>query len=164
MFGETCLSHEQQQRDREFLQNPQAKHRQQKSRCQRQDPLSRKLLDTVLQAHLIDHDPKGSLRDYLATFGPTAIRRAGAIVTARKERGRLQQEHLHRYLAKVIQNVQEEIDLECAARELRELCRAQREAWTVQLEQDHRLPDRLGCTWTRLTAHHICFGQSLSQG
>ena len=60
--------------------------------------------------------------------------------------------------------VQEEIDLECAARELRELCRAQREAWTVQLEQDHRLPDRLGCTWTRLTAHHICFGQSLSQG
>ena len=138
VFAAACPSHEQQQRDREFLQNLQAKHRLQKSRRQCRDPQSRQLLDVVFaRFDLIGHDPKGSLRDYLATFEPAAIRRAGAIVAVRKERGLVEQEYLHRYLTKVIQNIQQEIDLERAAQELHDLCQAQGEAWTVQLEQDY---------------------------
>lgn len=142
VFRQACPSSEQQEQDRQFLQNLQARHRQQKARRPRQDPLSRALLETVFaRLGLLGHDPKGSLRDYLATFEPAAIRRAAAIVTARKERGLLDQEHLHRYLTKVIQNIQQEIDLERAARELADLCQAQQETWTAQLEQDFQRID-----------------------
>ena len=140
VFCDACPGYQKQEQDRRFLQNLKAKHQQNKSPHRHQDPSSRKLLDTVfVSLDLLAHDPSGSLRNYLASFQPAAIRQAAVIVKARKERGLVDQEYLHRYLAKVIQNKQEEMDLELAASELMELCRTQGESWTKNLEQDYQL-------------------------
>jgi len=138
VLHETCPSEEQQHRDREFLRRLKADHDPPRRRLPRPNPVSAQLLDVVFKRlGLLDKDPKGALRRYLAVCEPTAIRRAAAIVTAKRESGSLEQRYLHRYLAKVTQNQQDELELERAADELLELCRLEGQLWTAGEEQDY---------------------------
>jgi hypothetical protein len=138
VLHETCPSAEQQQRDRDFLRRLKADHDPPRRRLPRPNPVSAALLDAVFsRLGLLDKDPKGALRRYLAVCEPAAIRRAAAIVAARREAGSLEQRYLHRYLAKVIESQQDEIELERAADELLELCRLENQLWTAGEEQDY---------------------------
>lgn len=159
---EACPSREQQRRDQLFLRQLRARHDRSRTRSRNLDAVSVTLLDEVFRRlGILDKDPKGSLRRYLASFEPTAIRRAAAIVTAKLDRGALEPEFLHRYLAAVIRNQQDELDLERAAQELLELCRIQNQTWTANEERDfqallssHRDPAEL----LRTVAEHAAFG------
>ncbi len=138
VLHEACPSAEQQRRDLEFLSGLKADHDPSRRRLPKPNPISVPLLDEVFKRlDLLDKDPKGALRRYLAVCEPAAIRRATAIVTAKRESGALEERYLHRYLAKVIQNQQHELDLERAAEELLELCRTEGQLWTEREEQDY---------------------------
>jgi len=75
--------------------------------------VARTLLDTGFARFQIEHlDPKGKVRDWLSRrFTPQAIRQGLAIFGAEREKGRLRNKTAHRYLVKVIQNCQDELDL-----------------------------------------------------
>ena len=137
VLRDTCPSHEQQRRDQEFLERLAAEHERAKRRFANPSAISAKLLDQVFERlGVLERDPSGALRKYLAAYEPAAIRRAAAIVTAKRERGALKEKYLHRYLVKVIQNQQDELDLERAAQELLELCTIEKQLWTDE-EQLH---------------------------
>jgi len=126
---------EQRRRDEDFLKR--LKKRKRGPRARPSDPETRKLVDHVFERfQLTERDPKGQLRRHLATFQPAAIRRAAAILAAKLERGLVQPQYAHRYLAKVVRTQQEEIDLERAAEELLELARRQNRNW-VEREEHH---------------------------
>lgn len=74
-------------------------------------------------------DPNGKLREYLSVYEPAAIRLAAAVVEPRLERDELDRDYAHRYLTKVIQAKQHELDLERQSALLLELCRAQNQDW-----------------------------------
>ncbi len=139
LLHEACPSQEQQQRDREFLRRLKTDHESPRRRLSKPNTISAQLLDEVFdRLGLLDKDPKGALRRYLSVCEPAAIRRAAAIVTAKRKRGALEQRFLHRYLAKVIQNQQDELELERAAEELFELCRLENQLWTASEELDYQ--------------------------
>lgn len=159
---QVCPSLEQQQRDQRFLERLRADHERHRSRTPRTDAISVKLLDEIFdRLGILDKDPKGSLRRYLAAYELAAIRRAAAIVTAKRERRTVDEKYLHRYLAKVIRNQQDELDLERAAQELLELCTIEAQLWTANEERDYLLlldsslnsDERL-----RAVAEHAAFG------
>jgi uncharacterized protein (UPF0297 family) len=161
VLRETCPSTEQQQRDQDFLRELRARH-DRRSRAPNTDAVSARLLDEVFQRlGITGNDPKGALRRYLSSCEPAAIRRAAAIVTAKLERDAIDQKFLHRYLAKVIRNCQDELDLERAAKELEHLCRREAEIWTSDEQRrerellDARLqPEQL----LSIVAEHAAFG------
>jgi hypothetical protein len=94
---------------------------------------SRRLLNHVFARLELEHvDPNGRLREYLATFEPAAIRQAAAIVAVRIERGEVDLAYAHRYLTKVIQAIQESVDLERHAAELLALCGSQAQDWVAE--------------------------------
>jgi len=136
----SCPSYEQQQRDLAFLANLKADHEPSQRWQRPPDPTSLDLLDGVFERlGLLDKDPKRSLRLYLARYEPTAIRRAATIVSAKLHRGAIDSRWAHRYLVKVIQTQQDELDLERAAQELLHLCRLQNQAWTRHEEREHQI-------------------------
>jgi hypothetical protein len=130
-----CPSYQQQEADREFIRHLKARHDRQRHSPWREriKPVSRRLLDRVFTRLGLEHaDPYGTLRDYLATFEPAAIRQAAAIVTVRLQRRQVDPRTAHRYLAKVIQSIQEALDLERQEAELLELCRLQSQDWAAE--------------------------------
>lgn len=132
---EACPTAEQRQRDEAFLQRLKANHSRAPRRPQ-PDPQSLALIEHVFERfQLLDHDPKGHLRSYLATFQPEAIRRAAAILAAKIERRQIERRYAHRYLTKVVRSQQDELDLERAAEELLELTRRQNQDWVASEEQ-----------------------------
>lgn len=134
-----CPSLDQQQRDRDFLANLKADHDPSRRRQTPPDPSTLDLLDRVFQRlNILALDPKCSLRRFLARFQPSAIRRAAAIVAAKLRRGDIDPKWAHRYLAKVIQSQQHEIDLDLAAHELLHLCELQNQSWTHHEEREHQ--------------------------
>lgn len=134
----SCPSFEQQQRDRDFLVYLKAKH--EPSRWQQPpDPTTLDLLNSVFERlNLLDKDPSGSLRSYLASYEPAAIRRAAALVSAKLQHGNLDLQWAHRYLVKVIQSQQDFLELEHAQHELLELTRLQNQSWTHNEEREHQ--------------------------
>ncbi len=137
-LNEYCPSAEQTERDRAFLERLKADHN--NARPRQPDPSVLDLLDTVFQRlRILDKDPNRSLRSFLASFQTAAIRRAAALVATKLERGLLDTQYVHRYLAKLVISFQEQIDLERAADELLVLCRAQNESWTKNEELDLQL-------------------------
>jgi len=139
VLREACPSEEQRRRDALFLRQLKADHDPSRRRLPKPNPVSAPLLNEVFRRlELLDRDPKGALRRYLSVCEPAAIRRAAAIVTARRESGALEERYLHRYLAKVIQNQQHELDLERAAEELFDLCRVEGQLWTEGEERDYQ--------------------------
>ena len=139
VLGESCPSYEQQQRDRAFLANLKAEHESPQRWKRPSNLISLELLDAVFERlGLLGEDPKRSLRLYLARYEPAAIRRAAAVVSAKLQRGAVELRWAHRYLTKVIQNQQDELDLERAAEELRQLCRIQNQSWTSFEEREYQ--------------------------
>jgi len=138
VLREACPSEKQQRRDALFLRQLKADHDPSRRRLPRPNPVSGPLLDEVFRRlELLDKDPKGALRRHLSVCEPAAIRRAAAIVTAKRASGSIEERYLHRYLAKVIQNQQHELELERAAEELLDLCQAEAQLWTEGEEQDY---------------------------
>ncbi len=137
-LNEHCPSLEQRQRDLAFLERLKADHN--RSARRQPDPSVLDLLDTVFERlNLLDKDPDRSLRRYLASFHPSAIRRAAAVVAAKLERSLLDLRSVHRYLTKLVQSFQDEHLLERAAEELLVLCQAQNESWTCNEQRDLHL-------------------------
>ena len=133
---EACTTDEQRQRDLDFLARLKADHRRHWRQQPRPDSL--KLIEHVFERfELTSHDPSGRLRRFLATFSAPAIRRAAAILAAKIER--LETRFAHRYLTKLIQNQQDELDLEREAEELLQLCERQRQDWTLREEQHFQI-------------------------
>ena len=136
---ESCPSYEQQQRDLAFLARLKADHETPRRWERPPDPTSLDLLDGVFERlDLLDKDPRRSLRLFLARYEPAAIRRAAAVVSAKLHRDAVDRRWAHRYLVKVIQNQQDELDLERAAQELLQLCRIQNQSWTTNEEREHQ--------------------------
>jgi hypothetical protein len=125
-----CPTDEQRQRDQAVLARLKADHPRPRSRTPQPNPEALALIEHVFQHNqLLSHDPKGQLRRHLATFDPAAIRRAGAILAAKLQHSQVDHRYAHRYLAKLIRNLQDEIELERAAKELLELSRRQNQYW-----------------------------------
>jgi hypothetical protein len=161
VLQDSCPSYEQQQRDLAFLANLKAEHESSKRWQRPPDLISLNLLDGVFERlDLLDKDPKRSLRLYLARYEPTAIRRAAAVVSAKLHRGAVDRRWVHRYLVKVIQTQQDELDLERAAEVLHQLCRIQNQSWTHHEEREYKIllsehddPKHLALTLAENAAH-----------
>lgn len=135
VLRQACPSEEQKRRDQKFLVRLKADHLGTRNRQPKIDPVTLSLLDEVFQRFgLLEKDPQSKLRRYLARFQNEAIRRAAALFASKHQRGALDRRYAHRYLVKLIQNQQDELDLERAAEELLELCKKQNEDW-VQHEE-----------------------------
>ena len=79
-------------------------------------------------------DLNGRLRRWLAdTFEPSAIRRALAIYEAKRAKGGLRGKHAHRYLVKLIREMQVEADLEREERALLHYAETERRSWLAAL-------------------------------
>lgn len=127
-------SPEQRARDLRFLQQLASDH--QRPRPARFFPHSREMLDAAFQADpmLRGKDARGHLRRHLARFHPDAIRLGLAQLRACGERREIDARYAHRYLAGIIRNVQNELELQRAESELLDLARQHHQLWTADLE------------------------------
>lgn len=131
---------EQRERDLAYLRQLVAAHKRSRSVGRRggyraPDPTCLALLDAAFERHgLVNNDPRGRLRRYLASFSAAAVRRGLAVLAARFER--LEQRTAHRYLARVIQSQEEELELERAAAELERLCQQAKQHWNEAEEEE----------------------------
>lgn len=103
--------------------------------------VSRRILDEgFVTFALIRLDPKGTLRTWLSSrYTPEAIRQGLAIFATERAKGRLRSETAHRYLVKVIQNCQDEIDLRQQEYHLRKFAEVERQGMLGTLERDYNL-------------------------
>ncbi len=129
------------EKDREFIEQLHADH----TEPNRVDVLpttevSRALLDEgFTQFDLQSRDPEGQIRQWLAKrYTPEAIRQALAIFGTEWNKGRLRNKMAHRYLVKLIQNCQEEIDLRMQEELLRKYAQKERQGWIQELESEYR--------------------------
>lgn len=127
-------------KDRLFIEQLHADH----TRKQRFDflptkSISRSLLDAGFDRFgIADLDPKGKIREWLAgRFTPEAIRRGVAVFGTEREKRRLRNKMAHRYLVKVIQNCQHEIDLRRQEELLREYAAVEQSAWLQMYEVEY---------------------------
>jgi hypothetical protein len=101
--------------------------------------VARTLLDTGFARFGIEHlDPHGKVRHWLSRrFTPQAIRQGLSIFGAEREKGRLQNKTAHRYLVKVIQSCQDELDLRTEEDLLRVFAHHERQAWLETLDREY---------------------------
>jgi hypothetical protein len=130
------------QADRAFIEQLHAGHNHQG----RSDPLpsqalARQVLDAGFARFELDvNDAQGKLRAWLSSrYTPAAIRQGLAIFGGEQAKGRLHDKTAHRYLVKLIQNCQEELDLHAQETWLLEFAKVERDAWLQELEQDYDL-------------------------
>lgn len=138
ILRETCPDPE---KDRKFIEQLHADHTQKR----RVDALptertSRLILDEGFNRFCIENqDPDGKIRQWLAgRYSPEAIRQGLAIFGTERNKGRLRNKTAHRYLVKVIQNCQAEIDLRQQEKYLREFAEVERRGWLQQLEDEFK--------------------------
>jgi len=103
--------------------------------------LAREILDAgFARFELQAHDEQRRLRTWLGSrYTPAAIRRGLAIFGSERAKGRLNEATPHRYLVKLIQSCQEELDLRSQEHLLRDFAEVERRAWLGELEQDNAL-------------------------
>ena len=137
VLRKTCPDSE---KDRQFIEQLHADH----TKKRRGDILptklaSRALLDEGFKRFGIgNQDSMEKLLEWLAgRFTPEAIRQGLAIFGTEQEKGRLQNKFAHRYLVKVIQNCQLEIDLRRQEELLREYAEVERPVWLQGLEAEY---------------------------
>ena len=83
-------------------------------------------------------DPQSKTRQWLAgAFTPEAIRQGLAIFGTEQGKGHIQNKFAHRYLVKLIQNCQHEIDLRQQETLLREFAQIERAAWLDEFETEN---------------------------
>jgi len=138
ILRETCPDPE---KDRKFIEQLHTDHTQKR----RVDTLPtektcRIILDEGFKRFCIeklDHD--GKIRQWLAgRYSPEAIKQGVAIFGTERNKGRLRNKTAHRYLVKVIQNCQAEIDLRKQEEYLREFAEVERRGWLQQLEDEFK--------------------------
>lgn len=102
--------------------------------------MTRALLDQGFKRYALERlDPKGQTREWLAgRFTPQAVREGLAVFGTEREKGRLKNDMAHRYLVKVIQGRQDEIDLRRQEELLLQSAETQRSFWLAQLEAECR--------------------------
>ena len=129
-------------KDRAFLENLQAR----RERLGKPDRLptmdvARGILDEGFAAFELCHlDPKGAVRTFLSyRYTPEAIRQGLAIFGTELAKGRLKSRTAHRYLVKVIQNCQEELDLREQETQLRKYAEVERRGLLREQEREHAL-------------------------
>ncbi len=139
VLRQTCLDPE---KDRKFIEQLHADHNSEK----RVDTLpteevSRLLLDEgVKRFGIEDLDPDVKTRQWLAgRYSPEAIRQGLAIFGTERDKERLQNDMAHRYLVKVIQNCQAEIDLRRQEEYLCAFAEIEYRGWLQQLEADFKI-------------------------
>ncbi|MDP2646452.1 MAG: hypothetical protein Q8P24_16050 [Desulfobacterales bacterium] len=130
------------EKDRRFIEQLHAAH----TGKQRIDVLPSRLASRVLlnegfeRFEIAALDPKGEVRQWLAgRYTPEAIRQGLAIFGTERNKGRLKNKTAHRYLVKVIQNCQDEIDLRVQEELLREYAEVERSFWLHGLEADYEM-------------------------
>ena len=137
VLRKTCPDTE---KDRQFIEQLHADH----TKKRRVDILPTKLANRTLldegfnRFGIANRDSMGKLLEWLAgSFTPEAIRQGLAIFGTEREKGRLQNKFAHRYLVKVIQNCQMEIDLRRQEELLREYAEVERPVWLQGLEAEY---------------------------
>ena len=130
------------EKDRQFIEQLHADHTQKR----RVDVLPTRLVSRVLLDEgfkhfgITDLDPKGAIREWLARrYTPEAIRQGLAIFGTEREKGRLRSKTAHRYLVKVIQNRQHEVDLQRQEELLLEYAMIERPVWLQELEAEYEI-------------------------
>ena len=103
--------------------------------------VAKTILDTGFAAFgLTILDPKGAIRTWVSSrYTPEAIRLGLAIFGTQRAKGRLQSQTAHRYLVKVIQNCQDEIDLREQETHLREFAEVEKRALLHELDREEQL-------------------------
>jgi len=127
------------EKDRAFIEQLHAEH----TAKRRHQPLptqsiARHLLDQAFARFELERlDPSATLRHWLsARYTPEAIRQALAVFATERDKGRLKTNTAHRYLVKLIQNCQDELDLRGEEQRLREFAETERQAWLKVFEHD----------------------------
>ena len=130
------------EKDRAFLENLKGR----RDRYKKPDQLptmrvARRLLDKGFADFGLDPlDPKGAIRTWLSSrYTPKAIRQGLAIFATQRAKGRLRSDTAHRYLVKVIQNCQDEIDLWIQEDLLREYAEVEKLGMLRELEREYEL-------------------------
>ena len=147
------------QKDQAFIEQLRADH----SHQGRSDPLpsqalARQILDAgFVRFELEPLDAQGTLRIWLsARYTPAAIRQGLAIFGSERAKGRLNEKTAHRYLVKLIQSRQEELDLQVQEHWLLEFAEVERRAWLQELEQDYDLL-KTDCSQAAGLEHDLAF-------
>jgi len=139
VLRETCPDPD---KDRKFIEQLHSEH----TETRRVDVLptrltSRVILDEGFRRFEIENlDPEGKTRQWLAErYTTEAIRQGLAIFGTERNKGRLRNKTAHRYLVKVIQNSQAEIDLRQQETSLREFAEIERQEWLQELEAEYKI-------------------------
>jgi len=138
ILRKTCPDRE---KDRQFIAQLHADHtKKQRSDLLPTKAISRTILDEAFERlGISDLDPKGRTRDWLSgNCTPAAINQGLAIFGTERDKRRLRSKTAHRYLAKVIQNCQHELDLRRQEELLREYAEMERPAWLRILEAEYQ--------------------------
>lgn len=142
VLRETCPDPE---KDREFIEQLHAGHTQPgRIDILPTNEVSRTLLNEgFIHFGIESLDPEGKIRQWLADrYTPEAIRQGLAIFGTERKKGRLRNKTAHRYLVKVIQNCQEEIDLRQQEEFLRKFAETERQGWFQELEVEYKLLEK----------------------
>ena len=129
-------------KERRFIECLHAAHsKPQYKDCLPTREVARELLDKGFVLFGIEGlDPQGKIREWLSVrFGPEAIRQGLAIFGTKRDKGLLRSNMAHRYLVKVIQNCQHEIDLRRQEELLREFAETEQNAWLQDLTPEYEL-------------------------
>lgn len=128
------------EKDREFIERLHANH----TNSNRVDTLPTQLVSRALlnegfgRFGIESLDPESKIRIWLAQrYTPEAIRQGLAIFETERYKGRLKNRTAHRYLVKLIQNCQEELDLRRQEELLREFAETERPIWLHELESEY---------------------------
>ena len=128
--------------DQAFIEHLHAEHTSQsRSKPLPSQAQSRQLLDAgFARFELEASDTQGTLRTWLSgRYTPAAIRQGLALFATELDKGRLKGKTAHRYLVKLIQSSQEELDLRQQEYWLLEFAEIERGAWLGDLEQDYAI-------------------------
>jgi len=128
--------------DQAFLEQLHAEHTHQgRSTPLPSQALARQILDAGFARFGLEaSDTQGQLRTWLSgRYTPAAIRQGLALFATERDKGRLREKTAHRYLVKLIQSSQEELDLRAQEHWLRKFAEIERIAWVQELEQDYAI-------------------------
>ena len=130
------------EKDKAFLENLKGR----KDAFKKPDQLptmdvARQILDEGFADFALDaFDSKGTLRTWLSSrYTPEAIRQGLAIFATQRAKGRLHSDTAHRYLVKVIQNCQDEIDLRQQEDQLRKYAEVEKRGLLRELDREYEL-------------------------
>ena len=128
-----------QDKDLKFLRKLHAEHKNRfKSTPLHTQPIARRLLDHGFKEYgLLDSDKQGKLRDWIASrFTPQAIKQGLAILAIKQQKGELHNPFANRYLVKVTQSQQNELDLNQLEQELLKYAKLEKQHWLTEWEND----------------------------